>query len=206
VARDTLRLDPGASLNAATTLDVSGGAEADLGGNDQSVAGLSGAGNVDLRDGDFTVNQGANTTFSGVMRGIGSLTKRGGGTLTLFGNNTYAGPTRVAGGTLALGSGGSLNPATTLDISAPATFRLTDNNQTVAKLSGTGTLDLGMGKLNLDLAPITDDIFPGRITGAGSHRRHRRLGRHPAGQRELSEPRAGQRRRPAGGYRPRRWH
>jgi outer membrane autotransporter protein len=167
VAGGTLALASGASLNAATTLDVSGGGDFDLGGNTQSVAGLTGAGGVDLRDGALSVDQTTNGAFNGVMRGTGSLTKAGAGTLTLTDANTYSGATQVAGGTLALASGASLNAATTLDISLPATFRLTDNDQTVTRLSGAGTLDLGMGNLTLDLAPLADDIFPGTVTGAG---------------------------------------
>lgn len=43
---------------------------------------------------------GANTTFSGVLSGSGSLTKVGAGTMNLNGTNTYSGGTTVSGGIL----------------------------------------------------------------------------------------------------------
>ena len=45
-------------------------------------------------------NNNANTTFSGILEGPGSLTKIGSGTLTLTSSNTYTGPTTVTQGTL----------------------------------------------------------------------------------------------------------
>ncbi len=51
---------------------------------------------------------GLNATFSGNLSGTGSLTKAGGGTLELDGNNTYAGDTSVSNGTLKI-KGGNLS-------------------------------------------------------------------------------------------------
>lgn len=45
-------------------------------------------------------NNNANTTYSGVLSGLGSLTKIGNGTLKLFGSNSYAAGTIVSAGTL----------------------------------------------------------------------------------------------------------
>jgi len=51
---------------------------------------------------------GANTAYSGVMSGSGSLTKAGSGAMTLTGSNTYSGATAVNSGTLQLGDGATL--------------------------------------------------------------------------------------------------
>ncbi len=67
-----------------------------------SIGSLSGAGNVLL--GNRELQEGAlgkNDSISGIISGAsGSLTKQGGGTLTLSGNNTYGGATHVQQGTL----------------------------------------------------------------------------------------------------------
>jgi autotransporter-associated beta strand protein/predicted outer membrane repeat protein len=55
----------------------------------------------------LTANNTANTTFSGVIGGAGSLTKTGTGALTLSGDNVYTGGTTVSAGTLQLGNGGT---------------------------------------------------------------------------------------------------
>ncbi len=68
-----------------------------------TVGGLSGPGNVNLKNALLTVgNNGANTIYSGVFSGGNGLTKIGSGLLTLTSSQGYAGPTSIAGGTLQL--------------------------------------------------------------------------------------------------------
>ncbi|HEX8553971.1 MAG TPA: autotransporter domain-containing protein, partial [Sphingomonas sp.] len=61
--------------------------------------------------GALTVNQGTSTTFAGAIVGAGTLTKTGTGTLNLTGASTYAGPTTVNGGRLAV-NGSIVSPVT----------------------------------------------------------------------------------------------
>ena len=73
----------------------------------QTLRSLQGGGEVAIANGQrLTVNQiaGANTTYNGVISGTGAggLTKDGAGTLTLSGQNTYAGTTLVNAGKLAI--------------------------------------------------------------------------------------------------------
>lgn len=57
------------------------------------------AGNV-IVNGNFNHYSSANLTLSGLISGLGSLSKTGGGTLTLVGTNAYLGGTSVSSGTL----------------------------------------------------------------------------------------------------------
>ena len=80
-----------------------------------TLGGLAGTDNLTLSDTGSTAvtlqvgNNGASTTYAGVLSGPGGLTKIGSGVLTLTGANTYYAATGVNQGTLALGPGGSLN-------------------------------------------------------------------------------------------------
>lgn len=74
--------------------------------NDSNRGILLGAGG-----GTFNVNSSTTLTMDRAISGGGSLTKRGNGTLTLAGANTYTGDTTVLTGTLRIASGGSLGVA-----------------------------------------------------------------------------------------------
>jgi autotransporter-associated beta strand protein len=83
----------------------------DVAGTTQAINGLSGTGLIDNSTGNGTLIVGNNdqsSTFDGLIQnsaGILSLTKAGGGTLTLPGTKSYMGGTKVDGGTLALTTG-----------------------------------------------------------------------------------------------------
>ncbi len=114
-----------------------------------TFGGLSGTGTLPL-PANFAMTLGNNnttSTFNGAVTGVGAtVTKIGGGTLTLNGANGYTGLTTINQGTLALGAAGSVNGATLinspgiLDISAAGTYSLTKS------VSGNGTID---GNLSL---------------------------------------------------------
>ena len=69
--------------------------------------------------------------------------KRGAGTLTLTGANTYAQPTVVSGGTLALAAGASLPADNAITVGDGATLDLGGNAATAASITGAGTLANG---------------------------------------------------------------
>ena len=73
----------------------------------------------------INVNASQNYTFSGSpLTGGGALTKLGGGTLTIANtNNSFAGWVNIFGGTLALGSGGSIG-SSSMTLSNNGTFSL----------------------------------------------------------------------------------
>lgn len=105
-----------------------------------------GSGNV-TDHASLVFNQPDNSTVQGNVAGTGSLSKQGAGTLTLLGNNTYAGATTVDTGVLQIGNGGS---AGTL---SPAAVTLTNNGTLDLNHSGTYTLANGIsgaGTLKLD--------------------------------------------------------
>ncbi|NTW52672.1 MAG: filamentous hemagglutinin N-terminal domain-containing protein, partial [Chlorobiaceae bacterium] len=61
-------------------------------------------------------------TYGGVITGSGSLTKLGGGILTLTGNNGYTGNTYITGGTLQVGNGGTTGTLGTGAVTTDATL------------------------------------------------------------------------------------
>ena len=86
-----LMFDPAVSTHAFTFGGLSGGTNVNLWDTYHNPIALS------------VGNNNQSTTYSGSLGGPGSLTKVGSGTLNLSGENTYAGLTTVAGGTLELG-------------------------------------------------------------------------------------------------------
>jgi fibronectin-binding autotransporter adhesin len=118
------------SPNSAFVLN--GGSHLDLNGYSNSIASLSGSGDV-INEGSsaaiLTVGDSTSTTFSGIIESVPGtlgLTKVGTGTLTLSGaNNEYTGATTVAAGTLQV-TGTIARSAVTVDSGAT--------------LAGTGTI------------------------------------------------------------------
>ncbi len=106
-----------ASANAVSdstvAVNANGGLTFGTGIGTFNLGGLAGSGSFALSDtGGAAValklgSNNANTTFSGILSGGGSLVKTGSGTLTLGGNNQFTGATQVSGGTLVLEGGSS---------------------------------------------------------------------------------------------------
>ncbi|WP_447755727.1 autotransporter domain-containing protein [Pseudomonas nicosulfuronedens] len=145
----------GPSLYAGGTVVAS---DATLAGNTDSLQGSI------TNNGSVTFNQFSNGTYSGAMSGTGTLVKAGAGTLTLIGSNTGNGGTSVVAGTLAVRPGGLSSGA--LNMSAGTLLDLTQaDDQTLAALSGGGTIELGANTLTVDSNLFT--TYLGDIAGTG---------------------------------------
>jgi autotransporter-associated beta strand protein len=120
---------------------VASGAIFQLGGN-ETIASLSGAGQVTL--GTATLTTGASdSTFSGTLSGAGDLVKAGAGSFTLSGNNglsTFTGDAYINAGTLVLASANALNAGTVVTMTGGT---LTVNQRTII-----GALEQGTGVVN----------------------------------------------------------
>jgi fibronectin-binding autotransporter adhesin len=119
-------------------------------------------------DAAVVFNQAANSSFSQVISGNGTVTKQGAGTLTLTGADTYGGLTTVSGGTLAIGAGGNITDSSGVDLTASGTtFDISNGgSQTIKDLSGVSgsTVNLGLNTLTAGTANST--TFDGVIEGA----------------------------------------
>ena len=147
-----------------STLSVGAGAvvfDSSVSSHAFSVGGLSGTGNLILRDNATTPNPvaltaGANngsSTYSGVLSGSGSLTKAGAGTLGLSAANTFTGSTNINGGTLQLGVGGTsgaLSPSSVITNNGTLAFNrsdtMTQGTDFAASIAGSGSVtQVGLG-------------------------------------------------------------
>ena len=170
-----LRLSGSGRLDDATDVSVAAGATFELAtGVGDTIDALSGDGDVALGTGTTLGVGGGNGsgTFAGVISGSGHFYKYGSGTQTLSGDNSYAGATRVYGGTLALGAGGECLPNTTeLRVVAGATFDLNGYMETVDGLTGDGEIVTDGGRLSVGLFG-GGGTFEGVISGTGELRKY----------------------------------
>ncbi|HWA28786.1 MAG TPA: autotransporter-associated beta strand repeat-containing protein [Lacunisphaera sp.] len=130
---------------------------------------LISGGQVNLSGPTITVARDAaltsDLTISSVINGS-ALTKEGAGVLTLSGANTYTGATTVNAGTVLLGASNVIADASALVVASGATFDLGwGNSETVASVSGAGTLDLKSGTFTSGDAANTS--FTGVIADSG---------------------------------------
>lgn len=141
----------------------------DLNNNNATVGSLAStaAGKVTLENGSLTAGgDNATTTNSAIISGTGSFTKMGTGTMVFTGVNTYTGTTTAGAGIVQLNASSLFASASPLVVSNGAVFNLNNFNQSVASLSGAGSVILGSGTLK-DLNSGTAD-FSGAISGAGA--------------------------------------
>ncbi len=141
-------------------LTVGDNGKVDLGSTSNTVGGLSGAGTVNIGSGTFTVNEAADSTYSGVLSGTGSFTKSGAADLTLTGSNQYTGATLVKQGTLAQGSQGAFSSASAYTTTRNGTLDIGGYDTTVASLDNGGTVTLS------DMTAGTTLTVAGNYTGS----------------------------------------
>ncbi|MDH4986713.1 autotransporter-associated beta strand repeat-containing protein [Aminobacter anthyllidis] len=162
----TLKAGATNSFSSASAVEVASGTELDLDGFDQVIGSLAGAGTVALGAGTLTTGGNNDwTDFSGVINGTGGLTKKGSGTFTLSGANTYSGATRIDAGTLKAGAANTIAAASAVSVGSGATFDLDGHNQTIASLAGAGNVKLGAGTLTS--GDGNDTEFSGIMSGTG---------------------------------------
>jgi outer membrane autotransporter protein len=147
------------------TLQASDGANMVVGSTGDTLAmPATGTSNV------LTVDAGSGSTIAinSEISGAASLTKSGSGTLYLYGADTYTGDTTLSAGTLVAGAAGELPSTTDMSISSGATLQCTAD-QTIASLSGSGTVNLSSAKLTLNTASGTTSTYAGTVTGSGTN-------------------------------------
>jgi len=166
IAGGTLHLMPGvgtdlvtivAPLPAATTVILSNSGVLDVGDvTNQTVVSIATddpGSQLRLGTTGLDLTGDADTLFRGVISGIGGLTKHGAGMLTLAGDNTYGGVTRILEGTLQIGDNGAagiLSQGSVLD-NGTLIFNRSGTQTWHNVISGTGDLTkLGAGTLTLD--------------------------------------------------------
>ncbi len=175
-SKATLRIESGGQLNAQqvqgyvdTTNDAASGKVAFDGGTLKLTANQFGlfqgfaTGDITLEDGGGTIDTG---TFQVHMDpglvGEGGLTKKGTGTLHLWGSSTYSGPTLISAGTVRARISDALSAASAYEVAAGATLRISaDTVQTIGGLAGAGTVRLD--------APDQYQTEAGQLTVGGNN-------------------------------------
>ncbi|PWU16564.1 MAG: hypothetical protein C5B50_13290 [Verrucomicrobia bacterium] len=165
ISAGTLQLAAVDNIAAASPVKVLAAGTFDLNNLSPTNAALSGAGNVINDSGSLTLNGNSITTglnytygcFSGVLSGSGNLVKDGTHSMALRGVNTFSGgAVNILNGTLSVGAQPNTMPVNSaVSISSGGTFQLDANSQTIASLSGAGSVNLGGGVLTVNQSSNT---------------------------------------------------
>ncbi len=137
----------GANTYSGTTTISGGSLQIGAGG----TSGALGSGNV-VNNGTLVFYRSDAITVAGNIGGTGGVVQAGGGTTTLTGSNSYAGPTTILVGTLIVGAGGTSG---TIGMGAVSnngvlTFNRSDALTVAGAISGTGSINhIGTGTTTL---------------------------------------------------------
>ncbi len=123
-------------------------------------------------NGIFSTPDSTTLTINGVISGAGSLTKNGNGNLILTADkasNTNTGQTIInAGKIIANSKDGILSADSAVIVGVGGTLDITDSSQTVASLSGGGTVAIGTTGTLTAGGDDSDTLFYGTVTGSGT--------------------------------------
>jgi fibronectin-binding autotransporter adhesin len=165
--------------NSTVAVNVDGGLAFSPSVGMFTLGGLAGSNNFALTDtavDDITLrvgNDGASTTYSGIISGTGSLTKIGAGTLTLNGANTFSGAMTIVSGALTLANSNALQDSTVVISGGQLSFSTASTHSyTFGGLAGSGNVGLGLTQFGnfVDLSVGNnngDSTFSGSFGGAG---------------------------------------
>ena len=134
ISGGTLQVASDANLGAASGWLALSGATLATTGSFASARGVTLTGN-----GIFVPGSGTTLTLDGVVGGEGTLTQAGPGTLILGGANSYAGGTRISGGTLQVASDANLGAASGALALSGATLATTGSFVSARGVTLTGT-------------------------------------------------------------------
>ena len=145
-------------------LDIS-----DITASSQTIGDLIGGGHIFLGEKTLITATENNTSYVGIIKGAGSFSKQGNGTLSLSGANTYSGGTTIHAGTLALSGSGKLSPtgAITIDAGVFDISNSTDSLQNIGDLSGVGG-EILLGNKTLVQEAFNHTSYAGVIKGSGA--------------------------------------
>ncbi|MHC5232970.1 autotransporter outer membrane beta-barrel domain-containing protein [Brucella sp. LJL56] len=133
--------------SAASDLTLTGASTLQINGNDS----FSSTRSLHLETGEEVLNVSGAASWNGLIDGQGTLVKSGNGRLLLTADNTYAGATRIAAGTLALGgAAGKVSGGIQVDQGAILEFARTTTSSFDNVISGDGgVLKTGSGTVTL---------------------------------------------------------
>ena len=124
-----------------------------------------------LATASIAVDPGLSATVSAKLTGTADLGKAGTGTLILSGTvNDYSGKTSVAEGTLQTGASNVIPNASQVAVARFATLDFNNNSDTVAGVSGLGSVtNIGGigGSLTVNITGTSDIRFDGTLSGTG---------------------------------------
>ncbi|MFT4069752.1 autotransporter outer membrane beta-barrel domain-containing protein [Paraburkholderia sp.] len=131
---------------------------------------LAGTRPISVLPGNGTIDtQGFDSTIAQNITGAGSLTKQGSGTLTLNGENSYAGGTDVNEGTLVVGDGSSASASLSgggpVAVAAGAT--LGGYGSVTGDVANSGTISVANALASLASGPTGNFQINGNLTNAG---------------------------------------